>query len=108
MGFNPGNMNKMMKQYQKMQQDLLRVQAELADLTVEASAGGGMVRVVFNGHGELRDLRINPEAVDPNDVELLQDMVAAAFREGQQKAQALAQEKLEAVTGGLNLPGGLR
>jgi DNA-binding YbaB/EbfC family protein len=108
MGFNPGNMNKMMKQYQKMQQDLMRVQAELADLTVEATAGGGMVRVVFNGHGELRDLSIKPEAVDPNDVEMLQDLLVAAFKEGQQKAQQLAQEKLEAVTGGLNLPGGLR
>jgi DNA-binding YbaB/EbfC family protein len=108
MGFNPGQMNKMMKQYQKMQQDLLRVQTELQSLTVEATAGGGVVRVVFNGHGELQDLTLAPEVVDPNDVGMLQDLLIAAFKEGQEKAQALAQEKLAAVTGGLNLPGGLR
>jgi DNA-binding YbaB/EbfC family protein len=104
---SPGNMNKMMKQYQKMQQDLVRVQAELGTLEVEAGAGGGMVRVVFNGHGDLLGLTIDPQVVDAEDVEMLQDLILAAFKEGQQKAQALAQEKLQAVTGGLNLPGGL-
>jgi DNA-binding YbaB/EbfC family protein len=105
--FNPGNMNKMMKQVQKMQRDMARVQEELRLLEIEATAGGGMVRVVFNGHGEILDLSIAPEAVDPSDVEMLQDMVLAALKEGQQKAQTIAQEKMSAVTGGLNLPGGL-
>jgi hypothetical protein len=107
MGFNPGNMNKMMKQVQKMQRDMARVQEELGLLEIEATAGGGMVRVVFNGHGEILDLNIAPEVVDPSDVEMLQDMVLAALKEGQQKAQTVAQEKMSAVTGGLNLPGGL-
>jgi hypothetical protein len=105
-GFNPGNMNKMMKQVQKMHQEMARVQEELGNLEVEAQAGGGMVRVVFNGHGDIRQLEIAPEAVDPTDVEMLQDLILAAVKEGQSRAQALAQEKMAAVTGGLNVPGG--
>ncbi len=107
MSFNPGNLNKMMKQVQKMQRDMARVQEELGLMEIEATAGGGMVRAVFNGHGEIVDLDIAPEAVDPQDVEMLQDMVLAALKEGQRKAQTVAQEKMSAVTGGLNLPGGL-
>lgn len=107
MGFNPGNMNKMMKQVQKMQREMARVQEELKDLEVEATAGGGMVRVVFNGHGEIRDLTVAKEAVDPDDIEMLQDLILAALKEGQAKAQILAQEKMGAVTGGMSLPGGL-
>ena len=96
-----------MKQVQKMQRDMARVQEELGLMEIDATAGGGMVRVVFNGHGEIVDLVIAPEAVDPQDVEMLQDMVLAALKEGQRKAQTVAQEKMSAVTGGLNLPGGL-
>ena len=109
MGFNmsPGNVNKMMKQYQKMQQEMARVQEELGADRVEAQSGGGMVKVVFNGHGDLQELAIQRDVVDPDDVEMLQDLILSAFREGQQRAQDLAQQKMGAVTSGLKLPGGL-
>jgi DNA-binding YbaB/EbfC family protein len=109
MGFNmsPGNVNKMMKQYQKMQQDMARVQEELVADRVEAHSGGGVVTVVFNGHGELMDLTILPDAVDPNDVGMLQDLLLSAFREGQRRAHELAEQKMAQVTSGLKLPGGL-
>lgn len=106
MGFNPGNMNKMMKQVQKMQREMARVQEELAQAEVEGTAGGGMVRATFDGHGQIRALSIAREAVDPDDVEMLQDLVLAAIRDGQAKVQQLAQEKMSAVTGGMSLPGG--
>ncbi|PSR22625.1 MAG: YbaB/EbfC family nucleoid-associated protein [Sulfobacillus acidophilus] len=104
MGMNPQNMQKMMKQVQKMQDDMMRVQEELRDEMVQAESGG-VVKVTFNGHGEIQSITIAPEAVDPNDVEMLQDLVLAAVREGQNKAQELAQERLGRVTGNLNLPG---
>lgn len=104
MGMNPGNMQKMMKQVQKLQQDMARVQEELRYETVEAEAGG-VVKVVFNGHGQMQSITIDPSAVDPNDVEMLQDLVLAAVREGQARAEQLAQSRMEAVTGKLNLPG---
>ncbi len=107
MGFNPQNMNKMMKQVQQMQKKMAEAQEALGQETVEAAAGGGMVRVVMTGHGEIVSVEIEPEAVDPDDVEMLQDLVLSAVREGQDKARALAEERLGAITGGLGLPGGL-
>lgn len=104
MGMNPENMQKMMKQVQKMQEDMMRTQEELGNETVQAESGG-VVRVVFNGHGEIQSITIAPEAVDPNDVGMLQDLVLAAVREGQAKAQQLAQDRLGRITGGMNLPG---
>jgi DNA-binding YbaB/EbfC family protein len=101
---NPQNMQKMMKQVQKMQEDMVRVQEELRHETVQGESGG-VVRAVFNGHGEIQSITIAPEAVDPDDVEMLQDLVLAAVREGQAKAQQLAQDRLGRVTGGMNLPG---
>ena len=101
------NMNAMLKQVQKMQADMARAQEELKNEVVEASAGGGMVTVKISGDLEIRELRIDPEAVDPDDVELLQDMVLAAVNEGIRAAQELAASKLNAATGGLGGPGGL-
>ncbi|WP_053959676.1 YbaB/EbfC family nucleoid-associated protein [Sulfobacillus thermosulfidooxidans] len=103
MGFNPNNMQKMMKQVQKMQQDMARVQEELQYEMVEVETGG-VVKAVFNGHGEIQSITIQPEAVDPSDVEMLQDLILAAVREGQKKAQELASSRLNDVTKGMNLP----
>ena len=101
------NMNEMMKQVQKMQADMIKAQEELKNEVVEASAGGGMVTVKISGELELKELRIDPEAVDPEDVEMLQDMVQAAVNEALRSAQELAANKMGAVTGGLGGgPGG--
>ena len=101
------NMNAMLKQVQKMQADMAKAQEELKNEVVEASSGGGMVTVKVSGDLEVRELRIDPEAVDPDDVELLQDMVLAAVNEGVRAAQELAATKLNAAAGGLAGPGGL-
>jgi DNA-binding YbaB/EbfC family protein len=101
------NMNEMLKQVQKMQADMVKAQEELKSEVVEASAGGGMVTVKISGDLELRELRIDPAAVDPDDVELLQDMVLAAVNEAVRAAQELAATKMNAAAGGLAGPGGL-
>lgn len=98
-------MNKIMKQVQKMQAEMVKVQEGLKDKTVEASAGGGAVTVVANGHQEITKVIISPEAVDPEDVSMLEDMVMAAVNEAIRKSQELAASELEKVTGGLNLSG---
>jgi DNA-binding YbaB/EbfC family protein len=106
----PPNMQQMLKQVQKMQQDMMAAQEQLKHETVEASAGGGMVTVVVGGDLTVREIRIAPDAVDPDDVELLQDMVLAAVNEGLRSAQELAANKLGGLTGGmgdLGLPPGL-
>jgi len=99
------NMAKMMKQVQKMQQEMARIQEELGNKTVEASSGGGMVTVVANGHQEVLELRIDPQAVDPDDVEMLQDMVLVAVNEALRKSRDLAAQEMAKVTGGLQIPG---
>ncbi len=96
---------RMMNQLQQMQNKLLKAQEELGTLTVEGTAGGGAVRVTMNGHRELRDITISPEAVDPEDVETLQEMVAAAFNDASKKAQDLSESKLGGLTSGMNIPG---
>jgi DNA-binding YbaB/EbfC family protein len=101
------NLNQMMRQVQQMQAEMMKAQEELKNEVVEASAGGGMVTVKISGDLELRELRIDPEAVDPEDVELLQDMVQAAVNEAIRSAQELAASKMGAATGGLGGPGGL-
>ena len=101
------NMNAMLKQVQKMQADMAKAQEELKHEVVEASAGGGMVTVKVSGDLEIREIRIDPEAVDPDDVELLQDMVLAAVNEAVRSAQELAASKMNAAAGGLAGPGGL-
>ncbi len=98
------NMN-MIKQAQKMQQDMLKMQEEMESKEYDATAGGGMVKAVVNGKHELLSLTINPEAVDPEDVEMLQDMVVAAVNEAMRKAEAEAAQNMSKLTGGLNLGG---
>ena len=103
----PGGMNQaaMMRQAQKMQQDLLRMQEEQENKTYTASAGGGMVTATVNGKHELVDLQIKEDAVDPDDVEMLQDMVIAAVNEAMRAADADAAQNMSRLTGGLNLGG---
>ncbi len=100
-----GNMGKMMKQVQKMQQDMVKLQEELASRTVESTAGGGVVRVVVNGKNEIISMEIKPEAVDPEDVEMLQDLIMAAVNEALKKAQEMVAQEMGKLTGGLNIPG---
>ena len=95
------NMNQLMQQAQEMQAEMMKAQESLKDETVEASAGGGMVKVVMSGDMELKSLTIDPDAIDPEDPELLQDMVTAAVNEGLRAAQELASNKLGGITGGL-------
>ncbi len=96
---------KMMAQLQQMQNKLMKAQEELATLTVEGSAGGGAVRVTLNGHREVKDVQISPDAVDPEDVETLQEMVLAAFQDATKKAQDLSESKLGGLTSGMSIPG---
>ena len=103
----PGGMNQaaMMKQAQKMQQEMLRMQEEMESKTYAATAGGGMVKAEVNGKHEVVSLQINPEAVDPDDVDMLQDMVIAAVNEAMRTADADAANNMSRLTGGLNLGG---
>ena len=103
----PGGMNQaaMMKQAQKMQQEMLRMQEEMETKTYSASAGGGMVKAEVNGKNEIVSLQINPEAVDPDDVEMLQDMIIAAVNEAMRTADNEAAQNMSRFTGGLNLGG---
>ncbi len=103
----PGGMNQaaMMKQVQKMQQDMLRMQEEMERKTYTATTGGGMVKAEVNGKHEIVSLEINPEAVDPDDVEMLQDMVIAAVNEAMRAAESDAANSMSQMTGGLNLGG---
>ena len=100
-----GQLNQMMKQMQKMQADMAAAQDALADTTVEGSAGGGMVKVVVTGTGDVQSVQIAPEVVDPDDVEMLEDLVLAAVGDGLRRAQAMQSESLGGVTGGLDLGG---
>ena len=100
-----GLQRQLMHQMEKLQQDLKTAQEELGKLRVEASAGGGAVTAVANGSGELLELRISPEAVNPDDVEMLQDLVLAAVREALEKARRAQEEKMGGMTGGLGIPG---
>lgn len=100
-----GMMGDMMKQVQQMQQKMAELQAELEKTTVEGSSGGGMVKVVSNGKHEIVSVTIDPEVVDPDDIEMLQDLVAAAVNQAREKIQELQTEQMSSVTGGLNIPG---
>ena len=99
----PPNMANMMKQVQKMQADMLAAQESLKTETVEASAGGGMVTVRMTGDLVLQELRIDPDAIDPDDPEMLQDMIQAAVNEALRSAQELAANKMGGLTGGMDL-----
>jgi len=97
------NFQKLMKQAQKMQEKMMQAQEELASKTVEAAAGGGMVVAVVNGKFELVSLRIEREVVDPEDIEMLQDLIIAAVNEGIRLAQEMSAAEMSKITGGLNL-----
>jgi len=100
-----GGMGGMMKQAQRMQQKLAKMQEELANKTVEATAGGGMVSVTVNGKNELVNIKIEKDVVDPEDIEMLEDLVLAAVNEGLRKSQELANSEMSQITKGLNIPG---
>jgi DNA-binding YbaB/EbfC family protein len=97
------DMNKMMKQARKLQQQISKVQEELASKTVEASTGGGMVKVVATGKREIQSIEISPEVVDPDDIDMLQDLTLAAVNEALRKAEELATGEMNKIAGGLNL-----
>ncbi|HPX12442.1 MAG TPA: YbaB/EbfC family nucleoid-associated protein [Syntrophales bacterium] len=99
------NFGKIMKQAQQVQARMMKLQEELALKTVEASAGGGMVTAVVNGRFEIVSLKIEKDVVNPDDVEMLQDLIAAAVNEGVRKAQEMAQAEMSKITGGLQIPG---
>jgi nucleoid-associated protein EbfC len=99
------NMGNMMKQMQKMQKDMQKAQEQLKEETVEATAGGGMVKVIASGEKRILDIQINEEAVDPDDVEMLEDLVLAATNEALNKVDEVVNEKMGKFTKGMNLPG---
>lgn len=99
------NMNSVIKQAQKMQEEMEKVQTELEDKTVEATSGGGVVKVTISGKKEIVSLSISPEAVDADDVETLEDLIIAAVNDGIKQADEMMAEGMSAVTGGLNIPG---
>ncbi len=99
------NMNKLMKKAQKMQAKMSEVQEELENKTYEATAGGGAVKALVNGKKEVLDLQIDEEAVDPEDVEMLEDLILAAVNEAMREATEEANEKMGQMTGGMNMPG---
>lgn len=104
------NMGDILKQAQKIQEQMQKVQEDLANMTVEGSSGGGMVTAVVNGKQELVDIHIEKQVVDPEDIEMLEDLVVAAVNQALQKAQELATQEMSKVAGGFlgNLPGGLK
>ena len=102
---NQKQLNQMMAQVQKMQADMVAAQEALAEETVEASAGGGMVTAIVSGTGDLKKISISPDVVDPDDVEMLEDLVVAAVVEATRLAQELAQERMGGLTGGLDIGG---
>ncbi len=98
-------MNQMMKQVKKMQEQMMKAQEELANKTVEGTAGGGVVTAVANGQKKLISVNIKPEAVDPDDVEMLQDLVLTAVNDALNQADELANQDMGKYTGGMNIPG---
>jgi len=99
------DIGKLLKQAQQMQAKMAQVQAELAEKSVEASAGGGMVKVVMNGRHEVVSVTIDPEVVDPQDIEMLEDLVAAAVTEAANRVEEMVRDEMSSITGGIPLPG---
>jgi len=99
------NMKKMMKQAQQMQAKMQKMQEDLAEKTIEATSGGGVVKAVVNGQKDLVDLEIDPEAMDPEDAEMLEDLIVAAINEAMRKVQEMIEDEMGDITGGMNLPG---
>lgn len=100
-----GNMNNMMKQVKKMQDQMMKAQEELKEKTVEGKAGGGVVTVIVNGHKEVKDVQIKPEAVDPDDIDMLQDLVLAAINDAMKQVDEMTSQQMGQFTGGMNIPG---
>jgi DNA-binding YbaB/EbfC family protein len=98
-------MGNMMKQAQKLQSQMMRLQEEMAEKTVETTAGGGMVKITANGRQQIVSIQIEKEVVDPDDVEMLQDLVLAAVNEALSKSQEMVASEMSKLTGGLNIPG---
>ena len=105
MGGGPSNMQSMLKQAQKMQEDMAQKQAELEEREYETSAGGGVVKVKINGKKEILSVKIDPEVVDPDDVETLEDLVTAAVNEAIKTVEAVSAEEMQKITGSMSLPG---
>ena len=101
---NLGNLGQMMKQAQKLQAKMGEMQEELAQTEVTGSAGGGMVSVTLTGKGDVRKVKIDPSLVDPNEVEVLEDLIVAAANDARNKVEAFIAERMSTLTGGLNLP----
>jgi len=99
------DMGKLLKQAQQVQERLAEMQAKLGEKTVEASAGGGMVKVIMNGHHEVVSVKIEPEVVNPSDVEMLEDLVIAALNEARAKVDDMIRREMSSLTGGLPIPG---
>lgn len=104
-GMGVPNMGNIMKQAQKMQEQIAKLQEELDNRTVEASAGGGAVTAVASGKKQITEIRIKPEIVDPDDVEMLQDLILAAVNEALRKAEEMVSSEMSKITGGLGIPG---
>ena len=100
-----GGMGNLMKQAQQMQQKMMKLQEEIAQKTLDASVGGGMVTVKVNGKSEVLRIKIEPQVVDPNDVEMLEDLIVAGVNEALRKAQEMMAEEMSKLTGGLKIPG---
>lgn len=98
-------LNKIMKQAQKMQAQVMKAQEELQKREVEGTSGGGMVKIMLNGSNELVSIKINPEVVDPKEVEMLEDLIVAAHANALEKIKSLSESTLGSITGGLNIPG---
>ena len=99
------NMKNMMKQAQQLQNKMAKMQEEMAEKTIEASAGGGMIKVVANGRQEILSIHIEKEVVDPQDVEMLQDLILAAVNEALTQSQKMVSDEMSKLTGGMNIPG---
>lgn len=104
-GMGGGNMNQMIKQAQKMQEQMMKMQEEIEAKTYTATAGGGAVQVVVSGKREIQEITLKPEVVDPDDIEMLQDLIVAAVNEGLRKMEADSSAQMGQLTGGLNIPG---
>ena len=105
MGGGPSNMQSMLKQAQKMQEDMQAMQAELEEREYEVAAGGGVVNVKINGKKEILSVKIEPEVVDPDDIETLEDLITAAVNEAIKKVEGASAEEMQKITGGIGLPG---
>lgn len=104
-GMGGGNMNQMIKQAQKMQEQMMKMQEELENKTFEATAGGGAVTATVSGAKEVKEVKLSPDVVDPDDIEMLEDLIVAAVNEAMRKAEADSASQMNSLTGGLNIPG---